>query len=199
MQVPHARACGRGLRAAGPRPYFFAIDPRYTIALARPRDIPQLAAIEIAAAALLEGHAPASVLAETTDETDLQHAQGDGRLWVALDGDEPVGFALVEMLAPDVPHLEEVGVHPRHGRRGIGAALVRAACDWAAQSGHATLTLTTFRAPPFNMPFYAKLGFEEVPADAVVEEIADVVRDEARRGLSIERRVVMVYRTGVAP
>jgi GNAT superfamily N-acetyltransferase len=103
------------------------------------------------------------------------------------------------MLAPDLPHLEELDVHPHHGRRGIGAALVRAACDWAARSGHATLTLTTFRDLPFNMPFYAKLGFQEVPADAIVEEIAAVVRDEARRGLRVEDRVVMVYRTGVAP
>jgi GNAT superfamily N-acetyltransferase len=187
------------LRAHALRPYFFAIDPRYTIALARPRDIPRLAAIELAAAALLEGHAPASVLNETTSEADLRDAQADGRLWVALDGDEPVGFAHVEMLAPDLPHLEEVDVHPRHGRRGVGAALVRAACDWAARSGHPTLTLTTFRTLPFNMPFYAKLGFEEVSADAIVEEVDAVVRKEARRGLAIESRVVMAYRTGVAP
>ena len=37
----------------------------------------------------------------------------------------PVGFALVEMLADDLPHLEELDVDPSHGRRGLGTALVR--------------------------------------------------------------------------
>jgi GNAT superfamily N-acetyltransferase len=95
------------------------------------------------------------------------------------------------MLAPDLPHLEEIGVHPRHGRRGIGAALVRAACDWARRSGYPALTLTTFRAVPFNMPFYATLGFEEVGAGELRPELVAVVRDEAARGLATERRVVM--------
>jgi GNAT superfamily N-acetyltransferase len=167
------------------------LAPRYTIDVARPRDLPALAAIELAAAALLEGHAPASVLNETTDEAELRHAQAEGRLWVALDGDVPVGFAQVEILAPNLPHLEELGVHPAHGRRGIGAALVRTVCDWAERSGYAALTLTTFRAVPFNMPFYAKLGFEEVPASELRPEIAAIVRDEAARGLAVERRVVM--------
>jgi GNAT superfamily N-acetyltransferase len=177
------------------RAYSFAIDPRYTITLARPRDVPKLAGIELAAATLLDGHAPASVLNESTDEAELREAQAEGRLWVALDSDVPVGFAHVHMLAPDMPHLEEVDVHPGHGRRGIGAQLVRAACDWAARSAHGTLTLTTFRALPFNMPFYAKLGFEESPTSALRPELAAVVRDEAARGLAIERRVVMSYRT----
>jgi GNAT superfamily N-acetyltransferase len=183
------------LRAAGLRSYSCAIDPRYVITLARSRDLPQLAAIELAAAALLDGHAPPSVLNETTDEAELRAAQADGRLWVALDRDAPVGFLQIDLLAPDMPHIEEVGVHPRHGRRGIGAALVRAACGWAERSGHETLTLTTFRAVPFNMPFYAKLGFEEVPASELRPELATVVRNEAGRGLAVERRVVMRYRT----
>ena len=195
MQAPHARVCGPGLRAHAFRSYFSAIDPRYIIALARPRDIPRLAAIELAAAALLEGHAPASVLNETTSETAFRDAQADGRLWVALDGDEPVGFAHVEMLAPDLPHLEEVDVHPLHGQRGVGAALVGATCEWAKCGGYAALTLTTFRTVPWNMPFYAKLGFVEVPAGEIAPELAAVVHDEASRGLAVERRVVMAYRT----
>ena len=45
------------------------MDARYSIIAARPRDIRALAAIELAAAMLLDGHAPASVLNETTDES----------------------------------------------------------------------------------------------------------------------------------
>ena len=57
------------------------------------------------------------------------------RLWVALTEEVPVGFALVEMLANDLPHLEELDVDPSHGRRGVGTALVRAVCKWAEVSG----------------------------------------------------------------
>jgi 4-diphosphocytidyl-2-C-methyl-D-erythritol kinase len=172
------------------------MDPRYAIARARPRDLPLLPAIERAAGALLRGHAPASVLEEVTDGADLRAAQAEGRLWVALAGDTPVGFALVEMLAPGRPHLEEIDVHPRHGRRGVGAALLRAVCDWAARSGYAELTLTTFRAVPWNLPFYAAHGFEEVPGDQTPPELAAIVRDELARGLDPDQRAVMRFRTG---
>jgi predicted N-acetyltransferase YhbS len=115
-------------------------------------------------------------------------------LWVALAGDAPVGFALVEMLADDLPHLDEVDVEPSHGRRGLGTALVRAVCEWATASGFSMLTLTTFRAVPWNLPFYARLGFVEIPRDLLRPELAAVVSDEAARGLSPETRAVMAYR-----
>jgi GNAT superfamily N-acetyltransferase len=174
------------------------VNPRYTIAAARPQDIQHLAAIELSAAKLLEGHAPASVLSETTDESEFREAQEDGRLWVALAEDTPVGFALVEMLAEDLPHLEEIDVDPRHGRRGLGAALVRAVCAWARASQYHAMTLTTFRAVPWNMPFYLRLGFEEVPAGELRPEVAAVLQDEAARGLDPERRVVMRFRVNAA-
>jgi GNAT superfamily N-acetyltransferase len=170
------------------------MDPRYTIATARPQDIRGLAAIERAAATLLHGHAPASVLDETTNESDFREAQADGRLWVALADGTPIGFALIELLAEDLPHLEEIDVHPQHGRRGVGTALMRTVCGWVAQSGYSELTLTTFRAVSWNMPFYSRLGFEEVPANELRPELAAVVLNEAARGLDPQRRVAMRYR-----
>lgn len=143
---------------------------------------------------LLRDHAPPSILEETSDVHVLRKAQEAGLLWVALDGDVPVGFVLVEMLAEDLPHLEEIDVHPEHGRRGIGGALVRTVCEWVVRAGHREMTLTTFRAVAWNMPFYARMGFEEVSMDDLRPEVAAVVRDEAARGLDPERRVVMSYR-----
>src|SRR5712691_2087311 len=110
--------------------------PGYSIRPAQAEHIPALAAIELAAAQLLRGHAPEFVLAETTDERTFADAARDGRLWVASTGNMPVGFALVEMLADDLPHLEELDVDPSHGRRGLGTALVRAVCEWATISGY---------------------------------------------------------------
>ena len=148
----------------------------------------------MAAAGLLRGYAPESVLNETRDGDALARAARHGRLWVALAGDAPVGFALVEMLADDLPHLAEVDVEPSHARRGLGTALVRAACEWATASGFSMLTLTTFRDVPWNLPFYARLGFVEIPGGLLRPELAALVSNEAARGLAAERRAVMAYR-----
>jgi GNAT superfamily N-acetyltransferase len=163
----------------------------YRIAAARPADLPLLPAIELAAAALLAGHAPASVLDETTSQADLEDAQQRGHLWVALADGVPVGFAHIEVLAPDIAHLEEVDVHPAHGRRGLGRRLVLAVCEWAATDGYSWVTLTTFRDVPWNMPFYARLGFEEIPPSELPPALLSVVDDETRRGLDPGRRVAM--------
>jgi GNAT superfamily N-acetyltransferase len=163
----------------------------YTIVPARPTDLPLLPAIELASATLLAGHAPASVLAETTSQADLRAAQRRGRLWVALADDVPVGFAHVMVLGPDIAHLEEIDVHPEHGRRGLGRRLVLTVCRWAATNGYSWVTLTTFRDVPWNMPFYARLGFEEVPRQELTPALLSVIEDETRRGLDSDRRVTM--------
>jgi GNAT superfamily N-acetyltransferase len=166
----------------------------YEIALARPQDLRLIASIELAAAQLLRGHAPETVLNEVTNDRILVDAQRDGRLWVALAGETPVGFAHVELLEPNAVHLDELDVHPHHGRRGLGTRLVRAVCAWAQARGDLSVTLATFREVPWNMPFYARLGFEEIPRAELSPALRSVVEDEARRGLDPARRVVMRWR-----
>jgi len=166
----------------------------YKIVPARPHDLPLIAAIELAAATMLRGHAPESVINEVTSQHELRVAQGHGQLWVALADDVPVGFAHVEVLEPDAVHLEEIDVHPDHGRRGLGRRLVAEVCRWAERRGSRAVTLTTFRDVPWNMPFYARLGFEEIPAAALTPALRSVVQDEARRGLDPARRVAMLWR-----
>jgi GNAT superfamily N-acetyltransferase len=168
----------------------------YSIGAAQAEQISVLPAIELAAARLLRGYAPESVLAETTDERTFADAARDGRLWVVSAGNTPVGFALVNMLAHDLPHLEEIDVDPSHGRRGLGTALVKSVCEWATDSGYAVLTLTTFRTAPWNLPFYARMGFVEIPRGTLRPELAAVVSEEAHRGLDPHTRAVMGYRCG---
>jgi GNAT superfamily N-acetyltransferase len=165
--------------------------PRYTIARARPADLPLLAAIELAAAELLRGHAPPSVLNETTSLEVLSVARREGRLWVALADDTPVGFAHVEVREPPHAHLEEIDVHPDHGRRGLGRRLVASVCTWATTAGHRSVTLTTFRDVPWNMPFYQRLGFEVIAAHELSPVLRALVEGETRRGLDPASRVVM--------
>lgn len=167
------------------------MTPEYKITAARPSDLPRLPAIELAAARLLAGHAPESVLTETTSQEELQDARRRGHLWVALADDVPVGFAHAEILEPGVAHLEEIDVHPEHARRGLGTSLVMAVCAWAAAGGYRAVTLTTFRDVPFNMPFYARLGFEVIPPAELSPALRSVVQAETRRGLNPARRVAM--------
>lgn len=166
----------------------------YTIVLARARDLSELPAIEVAAARLLIGHAPDSVLNETTSPDELQRAQQLGHLWVALHDERPVGFAHVRILEPCHAHLEEIDVHPKYGRQGIGKQLVMAVCCWAARQGYQSVTLTTFRAVPFNMPFYSSLGFECIPETSITAALRAVIADETRRGLDPSKRAVMRWR-----
>ena len=163
----------------------------YKISAARPEDIVCLNAIERSAAQQLAPYASESILNEVTPSDELATAQREGRLWVALVDDVPVGFAIVEVSEPEVAYLKEVDVEPSHGRRGIGTALVKAVCGWAVANGCRWLTLTTFRDAPFNMPFYAKLGFEVIPRDELTGALIRIIADEAGRGLDPRARVAM--------
>jgi GNAT superfamily N-acetyltransferase len=163
----------------------------YVIATAGPDDLVHLPAIELAAARLLSGYAPDTVLNETTSLDVLRQAQRESRVWVALDANLPVGFAHVELIEPRTAHLEELDVAPAHGRRGLGTRLVLTVCEWAAHHGYDAVTLTTFRDVPWNMPFYARLGFDIVSSRELTPALAAVVEDETRRGLDPARRVVM--------
>jgi GNAT superfamily N-acetyltransferase len=92
-------------------------------------------------------------------------------LVVLVAGDPPVGLCRIDGITnldsgEVAAHLEQLAVHPDHGRRGLGRALLRAGCAWAAGEGYDTLTLATYRDVPWNGPFYASEGFVEVgPVD----------------------------------
>ncbi|HEX6941492.1 MAG TPA: bifunctional NAD(P)H-dependent oxidoreductase/GNAT family N-acetyltransferase [Gemmatimonadaceae bacterium] len=198
---------GTGLRAEG-----IALDPRlaalvtsalrrlarhaasigeYSIVPARPEHLSEIPNIELAAARLLSGHAPESVLKETTGQAVLRSALARGNLWVALAGNTPVGFAHVEIIDATTAHLEEIDVFPAHGCRGLGARLVTEVCEWAASTGYDSVTLRTFRDVPWNRPFYERLGFRVVPDAGLSPALRAIAEDETRRGLDPSRRVAM--------
>jgi len=164
------------------------------IALAVPDELPALAEIERAAAALFppEDVSPA-LAASTVPLATLEEARARGRLWVARLSGRPVGF-LVATLVDGAPFVIELDVLPAHHRRGVGTALLRAAMAWARAQPVPVLTLTTFRHLPFNAPFYARLGFEEIPPDEQGPELEAQLADEVRRGLDREKRVALRLR-----
>jgi GNAT superfamily N-acetyltransferase len=82
-------------------------------------------------------------------------------LVVLVAGDPPVGLCRIDEVAGGA-HLEQLSVHPDHGGRGVGRALLRAGIEWGVAAGYAQLTLVTYREVPWNGPFYASEGFEEI-------------------------------------
>jgi GNAT superfamily N-acetyltransferase len=164
----------------------------YTIRLARENDVAGLAAVELAAAALFRSAGlTGAYLDETRGLEELDAARRESRLWVAADGDDrAVGFALATVLG-EAPHLEELAVHPDHGRRGLGRRLVGAVIAWARARNAPALTLSTFRDVAWNAPFYARIGFASLPAEALDAELLRLRAREREHGLPIERRVVM--------
>jgi len=167
------------------------VEAHYAIGPAHAADIDALPVIELAAAELLRGYAPDSVLTATTPPDTLGLAQREGRLWVARTDGIAVGFAQVDVLDSRTAHLEELDVLPDHGRRGLGTRLVEDVCRWAGSAGFESVTLTTFRDVPFNMPFYERLGLHTVPDAELSPALRRVVDNETRRGLDAWRRVVM--------
>ena len=126
-----------------------------------------------------------------TSDAELAEAAREALLWCALDErDAVVGYAIAIRLG-DSLHLDEIDVHPAQQRRGVGRALLGAVRARAEADGAARLTLTTFRAPPWNMPWYARLGFVAYEERAIPPALRAVYEAEIARGLARERRVAM--------
>jgi len=110
---------------------------------------------------------------------------------VAFADDSPVGFAHVEVIEPGAVHLEEIDVHPDHGRRGLGTKLIRHVCHWAASHGFEAVTVDNFSRRTVELAVLLPTGFEVVPSEHVSVPLRAIVEDETRRGLDPSRRAVM--------
>lgn len=112
-------------------------------------------------------------------------------LWVYVDQlDRAIAFIMLDVVDGDL-HIAQVSVHPEHAGHGYGARLIEAARSHALAAGYASLTLTTFRDVPWNAPYYKRLGFIEMPAQALGPELEAIRNHERERGLDRWPRVCM--------
>jgi GNAT superfamily N-acetyltransferase len=166
---------------------------QWSLRLARPADAEAMPGIERAAADMFT-HDPGLERFDPDDTwevADLQRLIRKGHCLVAHVGEAMAGFLVAEPFQREL-HIWEMNVHPRFGRRGIGAGLVRAAQIDARNTGFKALTLTTFRDLPWNGPFYARLGFEEVTALDAHPRLAGELANEVDDGLPADRRCAMI-------
>ena len=156
---------------------------------ARPDDLERLREIEVAAGTLFEGTVHAEVAAHAAPP--VEELAGAAAIIVAVDGDDrPVGYARIELVGGGA-HLEQLSVDPAAGRAGVGTALLDAVSAWSADHGDGAVTLTTFRAVPFNQPYYERRGYVTLDDAALPPALRALVAEEAHRGLDPATRVVM--------
>jgi len=162
-----------------------------SVRLAGREHLSAIPGIEIAAAALFsEADLPESLRYKVTHISHLNEALEQGRLWVALCEDKPVGFAAASVI-DGAGYLDELDVMPEFCRQGIGTKLVSMVIDWARAQQFSCLTLVTFRHLAWNAPFYEQLEFRTMEATEHGPELADLIREEHRVGLDGAKRVAM--------
>ncbi|GAA1605587.1 MULTISPECIES: GNAT family N-acetyltransferase [Kribbella] len=154
-------------------------------------ELPVLQTLELAAGVLFREIGMTDVADHPPPALEVfEHARAAGQLWVAADdADRPAGFVLVE-LVDDGVHIEQVSVHPEYQGRRIGRQLIEYVDAWAAGRGYPVLTLSTFRSVPWNGPYYARLGFEELPE--LTPGLARIRAAETAFGLDPAERIFML-------
>jgi GNAT superfamily N-acetyltransferase len=161
--------------------------------LATPADLPSIQGIERAAGEIFRTVGMDDVADDDPiDSSDFSRFVSDQRAWVDVDSDgSPIAYVLVVPLDSSA-HVEQITVHPRASRQGVGARLLAVVDDWASRHNVARLTLTTFRDVPWNAPYYARFGFTVLDPADWTPAISATVDNESAAGLSRWPRVVMV-------
>lgn len=177
------------MRGRGPRSTPFVVRPAVA------GDVPAMQAIEVDAGARFRAAGLDAVADDPPPPADLLLTHvALGTAWVAAEpdrgGDVPVGYAIASVVDGE-GHLDQVSVVERAAGRGIGAALVRRVVDWSATMGHPAVTLTTYRDVPWNGPWYARLGFREIPPATLTRGLIGILTAERAAGLEPPARVAM--------
>ncbi|MDA0563958.1 GNAT family N-acetyltransferase [Streptomonospora sp. S1-112] len=148
-----------------------------------PEDVEDVVAVSLAADTLF---AEAGLVLPPDDpRAMLREAR-----WVLVAHSPVRGLAALTVL-DGAAHLEQLAVHPDHGRRGVGSALLEAACAFARERGFAAMTLTTFRNVGWNAPWYARRGFAELPRERWGPQLRAQWRTEEAAGIMVAPRIAM--------
>ncbi|MEV4005581.1 helix-turn-helix domain-containing GNAT family N-acetyltransferase [Actinomadura sp. NPDC049753] len=101
--------------------------------------------------------------------------------WIAESDGERLGAVFCVRREDDVAQLRLLHVEPRARGTGVGAALVAACVDFAAEAGYAEIMLwtTALQRPAHRL--YERAGFVLEEQEAPVERFGDVVRGQVWR------------------
>jgi ribosomal protein S18 acetylase RimI-like enzyme len=165
----------------------------YSITRSARDEIPALIAVDLAAGGLFAdtGLLSAEALADHVPAEVFEHALEENDLLVARDRKgRPVGFALTSQRGGTL-YLDQISVHPDHGRRGLGRALIARLADEARTRKLRCITLSTFRDLAWNGPYYRSLGFREIPQAKMAGWMRDLESVQAA-SLDVSQRCFMI-------
>jgi RimJ/RimL family protein N-acetyltransferase len=126
---------------------------------------------EVAAECIPEMALPQHAEVRPFDEWVAEERRNSPVAFVALDGDEVVGYARLYSI-PALPHRLENGltaVRRSHRRRGIATALKRAQIAWAATNGYRELVTSSVEGNEAMRAVNERLGYKPLPAWIVVQ------------------------------
>lgn len=110
-------------------------------------------------------------------------AQSDGKLIfaVAVDGDAPLGTAILDLDSELIPELRNMYVYPEARRRGAGRALTDFLEDEARSAGHTAVYLAVDPNNEKAIPLYVSLEYHPTGEHLFVDdpEIPQVADDIA--------------------
>lgn len=165
----------------------------YEITRADPEEIDALIAVNLASDTLFAGtgliseadlgaHVPAEVFDQAIAARDVFVVR-----WAQQAG--IVGFTLTSERGGTL-YLDQISVHPDHGQRGIGRALMRRVFADARARGLRYVTLSTFKDVPWNSPFYRKLGFKPLSGHKITPWMTELEAAQAET-LDVSKRCFM--------
>ena len=168
------------------------MESAYQIRTACQEELEVLPSIERAAAQLFrQVGMPEIADGPVLSVADLEHFYSIG--WIGLLLHEEAGVVGFIVMIPvgDCGFVQEVSVHPRHGGKGLGTALLAAGEEWSQQQEFPAMTLSTFKDVPWNGPFYARRGFQTLDIESLGPEFRLLREMERQAGLDTSRRVIM--------
>jgi GNAT superfamily N-acetyltransferase len=155
-------------------------------------DLPVLQDIERAAGICFRDLDMPEIAEDEPPELDeLARYLRAGLAWVAVDEHDLPAAYLVAAVVDGLLHVEQVSVHPRCARRGVGRGLLEHLAREARARGMPAVTLTTFAQVPWNAPYYLRCGFRILEPDELTPGLRALRRREEELGFDRWPRICM--------
>lgn len=163
-----------------------------TISPARPRDLPDLTAIERSATELYyeAGFSRARVLPR--DQDNLRALLSLTTTLIAREGEEAIGYVSYYPRGPFLV-IEEIGVRRDRQRRGCGRALAQQALEAASADPQCeSVALVAYRHAAWGLGLYHRLGFRRLGEVRLAPEAASLLSEIFAGAGGDEERQIMV-------